>query len=252
MPIDTGMPIQTTPEFIMFDTLTAPPDTAQTPSRVDLYAPIHKALRSFMCDTLCRVGRIDVDDAAELRDTLAQCESLLELCAGHVHHENEFMHPAIEVRTPLASRRIADEHDEHLESIAELRAEVETLRRAGAAQRAMLALRLYRHLALFVAANFQHMHVEESAHNAALWATYDDAELMQLHQRILDSITPEEHLLVARWMLPALNPAERADTVRGMREATPPEALVALMAQVRPHMDEVGRRKLARDTGVAA
>ena len=235
----------------MIDTLTAPPNTAQTSFRIDLYATIHKALRSFMCDTLCRVGRIDVDDAADLRDTLAQCESLLDLCTGHVHHENAFMHPAIEARTPSASHRVAGEHDEHLDSIAELRAEVEALRRAAGAQRATLALRLYRHLALFVAANFQHMHVEESAHNAALWATYDDTELMQLHQRILDSIAPEEHLLVARWMLPALNPAERADTVRDMRDAAPPEAFVALIAQVRPHLDEVACRKLARDTGVA-
>ena len=33
-------------------------------------------------------------------------------------------------------------------------------------------------LALFIADNFQHMHVEETAHNAVLWARYTDAELM--------------------------------------------------------------------------
>jgi hypothetical protein len=131
-----------------------------------------------------------------------------------VHHENDFMHPAIEARAPSASRRIAAEHDEHLQGIAELRAQVDGLRTARTAQRPTLALRLYRHLALFVAANFQHMHLEETAHNAALWAGYDDDALLQLHQRILDSIGPEESLLVGRWMLPALNPTERADTVR--------------------------------------
>ena len=47
---------------------------APTPPRMDLYAPIHKALRNFMCDTLCRVGRVDVADADELQQTLASCD----------------------------------------------------------------------------------------------------------------------------------------------------------------------------------
>src|SRR5947209_18400956 len=35
------------------------------PARMDLYVSIHKALRSFMGETLVRVGRIDVSDAAD-------------------------------------------------------------------------------------------------------------------------------------------------------------------------------------------
>ena len=180
---------------------------AHTVPRVDLYAPIHKALRNFMCDTLCQVGRIDVNDACELQQTLAQCDELLALCEGHVHHENQFMHPVIEARQPAGSKRIAHEHEEHLQSIAELRDEVAALRRTADPA---LALRLYRHLALFVAHNFEHMHVEETAHNAVLWAHYSDAELMQLHEQIVGSIAPEEMLQVMDWMLPALTPAERA------------------------------------------
>ena len=44
---------------------------APTAPRLDLYAPIHKALRSFMSDTLVRVGRIDVADAEDMHSTLA-------------------------------------------------------------------------------------------------------------------------------------------------------------------------------------
>ncbi len=148
------------------------------------------------------------------------------------------MHPAIEARQPSGSKRIAHEHDEHLQSIAELRDEVAMLRAARPLHGAALALRLYRHLALFVAANFQHMHIEETAHNAALWAHYSDAELMQLHGRLLASIDPREHLLVARWMVPALTPAERAAIVRGMQTDAPPEAFLGLLAHIRPHLDD--------------
>jgi hypothetical protein len=216
----------------------AAPAAADHAPRVDLYAPIHKALRSFMSDTLARVGRMDVADADELPSTLAQCDELLALCASHVHHENDFMHPAIEARQPRVSTRIAHEHEEHLQSIGELRDEVATLRAADAAARPALALRLYRHLALFVAGNFQHMHIEETAHNAALWAHYSDAELLQLHARLLASIDPREHLLVARWMVPALTPGERAAVLGGMRADAPPEAYLGLLAHLRPHLDD--------------
>jgi hypothetical protein len=220
---------------------------AHAAPRVDLYAPIHKALRNFMCDTLCRVGRVDVADADDLQQTLSQCEELLTLCEGHVQHENDFMHPAIEARQPAGSKRIAHEHEEHLQSIAELRDEVATLRGAAAPA---LALRLYRHLALFVADNFRHMHIEETAHNAVLWAHYSDAELMQLHGRLMASIDPREHLLVGRWMLPALTPAERHAVVGGMKAEAPPEAFLGLMAHIRAHLPRKSWAQLAQDFGL--
>jgi hypothetical protein len=59
--------------------------------RLDLYAPIHKALRLFMGDTLARVGRIDLSDSADSSATLQQLDALLELCRGHVAHENQHL-----------------------------------------------------------------------------------------------------------------------------------------------------------------
>lgn len=54
---------------------------------------------------------------------------------------------------------------------------------------AMLGL-LERLLALFVADDVQHMHVEETAHDAVLWAHYSDDELMAIEQAIVASIPP--------------------------------------------------------------
>jgi hypothetical protein len=61
--------------------------------------------------------------------------------------------------------------------VAMLRDEASALQAAGDGERMPLALRLYHHLALFVADNFQHMHIEETVHNPTLWAHYSDAEL---------------------------------------------------------------------------
>jgi len=223
---------------------------AAEPARMDLYVSIHKALRSFMGDTLVRVGRIDVTDAADRDGALAQLEQLLDVCLDHLRHENGLVHTAIEARQPAGSQRIADEHTEHVETIAELRAEAELLRDTSGTDADRLALRLYRHLALFVAENFQHMHVEETAQNALLWQHFSDRELAELHGRILAAISPEQHVVVARWMVPASTPAERARIVGGAKAQMPPEALLGVMSVVRPHIDDAGWAKLAAAVGI--
>jgi hypothetical protein len=225
---------------------TGAPSTTTAASRLDLYAPIHKAMRAFMMDTLHRIGRIDVFDEADLNEALGQLDALLAQCASHLRHENEFVHAAIEARRPGGSARIAGEHVEHLEHIADLAAEAEALRGAPAERRMLLVLRLYRHLALFVADNFQHMHIEETAHNAALWEIYSDAELAEMHDRLLASIPPDEMLLIARWMVPALCPVERAGMLGEAKAQQPAPVLEALLGAVRPHLDASAWTKLAR------
>lgn len=219
--------------------------------RTDLYAPIHKALRHALSATLVLVGRLDVDDAEETADTLARLEALLDLCRSHVEHENAFIHPAIAARAPHAAARTADDHVDHLATIDALRAEGRALGVAGAAERAALALRLYRHLALFVAENLQHMHIEETVNNAALWTHYSDAELLELHRRLLAAIPAPDHLDVLRWMVPALTPLERARTLNGAKRDMPPEAFLGVVQHLRPHIDARGWSKLAPAIGVA-
>jgi quercetin dioxygenase-like cupin family protein len=231
----------------MSATLAAPKNA--TALRFDLYTAIHKALRLFMNDTLGRVGQLDHDDAVQFGATLAQLQSLLDACRSHVAKENKFVHPAIEARCPGASERIGDEHAEHLDAIAALEAEAAALR---ALPSAGAALRLYRQLARFVGENFLHMHVEESAHNSALWASYSDAELLEIHQRILASIDPAEMALMLRWMVPALTPGERAAMLGEMQMQIPPEAMRCMLEVVRPHLDDSAWAKLARALRIPA
>ena len=96
----------------------ATPAAAPKSPRVDLYAPVHKALRLFMGDTLGRLGWLDLDDADECASTFSQVEALLELCRHHAALENQFIHTAIEARRAGDTARIAAEHDETQEDVA--------------------------------------------------------------------------------------------------------------------------------------
>lgn len=215
--------------------------------RYDLYANIHRALRLFMTDTLGRLGWLDVGDAEEVAATVGQLGALLAMCRGHAESENRFVHTAIEARRPGASLRVAEQHEEQHATLAALEDEAATL---AAAPTPALAQRLYRHLALFIAENFEHMQLEESAHNQALWAAYDDAEIVGIEQRIVAALPAEKVDLVLRWMTPALPPAERAAWLGGLQQAMPPEAFRGVLETIRPTLHDKAWAKLAQALGL--
>jgi hypothetical protein len=225
---------------------------AQEAPRLDLYAGIHKALRALMADTLLALGRTDTDDALELAQASQRVMELLDFCASHLQHENDFIHAAMEARAPGACEAIAHEHEEHERHIDELSGLAGALLTLGAQQRAGAALELYRQLALFIAENFQHMHVEETAHNAVLWSRYTDAELADIHAALVASIPPQEMMYVVRWLVPFMNPAERIAMMADMRAHAPAPAFAAALDTVRPHLSDREWSKLTSGLGLPA
>jgi iron-sulfur cluster repair protein YtfE (RIC family) len=206
-----------------------------TETRIDLYASIHKALRSFMADTLSAVGRIDVDDAGERSAVLAQLRSLLQLLEHHASIEDEFIHPAMQARRPGSADGAAAEHRRQAAALDELRRLAEGVERA-AGQRAAAAQALYRQLSLFIAENLAHMHEEETVNNTVLWAEYADDELAAIHDRIVASIGEQEMAQVIRWMVPSLTPHERAGLFGTLQAKAPAEVFQRLLEAARPHL----------------
>jgi len=226
--------------------------TPHAPGRFDIYAGIHKALRTLMADTLMALGRADPDDVAEVSAVSGRVLELMDVCTAHVVHENHFIHTAIEARATGASAALAHEHEEHLAQIARLKTAVSALcQHAGHPESAAAAHGLYRELALFVAYNYQHMHVEETAHNCVLWARYTDAELIDLHHRLVASIPPAEMMHTLRWLLPSLNPAERTALLQDMRAQAPAPAFQAVLDLVQPHLSGQEWRKLTHSLNLA-
>lgn len=138
--------------------------------RWDIYAPVHKGLRALMMDTLAAVGRADAHDAADRHTVHERVLTLGNACISHLQHENDFVHPVMEARSPGSTAHIAAEHAEHRAAVAELCAMARTLPSARPGQMQHAVQALYRKLALFVAENFVHMHAEEVEHNPVLWA----------------------------------------------------------------------------------
>jgi hypothetical protein len=215
--------------------------------RLDFYAGIHKALRLFLTRTLTRVGSTDPADAGELAAALQQVERLLAACALHLHDENQFIHPALERAQAGSAARIGAEHVHHEEAIADLRDLAALVAHSAAPARAAALDRLYQALALFVADNLQHMHVEQTAHNAVLWAAYSDEQLMAIEQQIVASIPPQAMAELLGWFMPALNAPERAGMLAGMRQDMPLQAFAGVLAIAEQTLAPADYRKLRCD-----
>jgi hypothetical protein len=227
-------------EQLLIDRTTTrdPAERIQGPAarRYDMYQAIHKTMRAFMFDVVKRVGCMDTDDPESVRGALAEVRDLLEACARHIEMEDRFVHPAMEARRPLSSAHAATHHGDQEIALDELEADVQAVERATGPATADAALQLYRRLALFTAENLEHMHVEETEHNATLWATHDDAELAAVEQSIHAALAPEEALAIVCRMVPALPPAERAAMLSRMQREAPAEAFAAVLTGVRPQL----------------
>jgi len=231
---------------------TKAPAPAPAAPRVDLYSAVHKGLRTLMSETLVAVGRMDVDDPAEVAEALAQVRGLLVLCREHLEIENRHIHAAMEARSPGASGETAADHVGHERAFVSLESDVQALARAAPARRAAAALHLYRQLAVFVGENFLHMQAEEIDNTAILWQTHTDEELAGIHRAIVTLIPAAVMAAFLRWMVPSLTPAERAKMLGGMRQGMPAAAFEGVLAAVKPHLTGRDWEKLVRALGPAA
>lgn len=222
----------------------APTTPAAPVARYNIYALVHKGLRAAMSDCLRQLGRCDWLDAEDRDPVLAQTRELLALCAAHLKHENNFVHPAMEKARPGCTAGVAHEHVEHQQHIASMQAEMLALDAAPEARRADLGLRLYQRIALFVAENFTHMAMEETDNNAVLWAAYTDAQILDIEHALVAAIEPESHARFMKWMLPSLTPQERAGLLGGMRAHAPAPVFAATMTQLYPLLSTRDWRKL--------
>ncbi|XLZ68011.1 hypothetical protein ABT364_15825 [Massilia sp. SR12] len=202
-------------------------------ARTNMYAGIHKALRHYMSDTESRLSRTDADDSEELQATLAQVRALLATMRQHMEHERDFVHPALHARRPGSAQVTQGDHDHHDWAIDKLLALCEHCATAAGSARQAHLEHLHLQLSVFIGENLIHMNLEETENNAVLWACYTDAELHAIHEQIVATIPPEAMQATMRWMIPALNPAERAGMLLGMRAGMPPPVFAGVLEMTR-------------------
>lgn len=212
--------------------------------RYDMYAFIHKGLRLGMCECLRDLSTVDPLDDVEFDEITGKVLNFLNLCLGHVHHENDFVHRAMEARKPYSSQPVAFQHVEHLKQINQLQHELVRIQLLPILRRSESLHRYYREFALWMTENFIHMEQEETENNAILWSCYSDAELIAIEQELVASISPSMMLDIQSLMIRAMTPAERAGFLGAVREAVTASEFSVMVEQLGDSLGDSHYRKL--------
>lgn len=157
-------------------------------NRVEIVAPVHKALR-WACNRAVHALATCVGDPAAIADAMAATRQLLDMQECHARVEDATFIPAIEARKPGAAARLTDAHEDHAESIGRLRALIADVEIAPTRD-ALHAL--YLEVTRFVGDNFLHMYEEETLAVPLLHEIYSVPELEAITNRARSMLTPAE------------------------------------------------------------
>jgi hypothetical protein len=189
--------------------------------RVDLYATVHKALRSRLFDTSVELSRTDFGDPSELRVAISAYRRTFEFLREHHRHEHTFLEPALASHAPAVVRATHEQHDAVEAKMARLDACVGELESSSSPELGRRLVALYED---FLADYLAHMRHEETAMQDAFSKHFTDDELIALRARVQGSIPPPRFGEWLEIMLPAMNLDERAAMLGGMKKAAPPPA----------------------------
>lgn len=213
-------------------------------ARYNLYAGIHKAVRALLAEALVTLGQTDWQDPVDRLAATSELRELLGFLRAHLRHENEFIHPAMEARTSGSAARIAHEHVEHGQAIDALDAMIREVERQTGPDRTRAGEALYRQFAVFAGENLLHMHIEETAHNAVLWAAYADSEIEQIERNLVAALPPDEAMQSLGGILRYSSPAERATLLIDVCAHAPAPVFEGMLTMLRPQLSERDRAKL--------
>lgn len=215
---------------------TTDPSSAPAPSHdagmpFDLYKDIHKAIRLELFGVTLAAGSLDPSvDAGrvELADRIAE---LVRLLVSHAEHEDAHLQHLVERHLPVLAHRIESDHvalDGRMLALGSL-ANAAADARAGVAARRRLHV-LYLELASFTSDYLAHQDLEERHVMPGLCAAIALPELLDVHQRIVGSIPPDD--LATSWalMFPAQNLDDRAEMLGGIQAGAPAEVFAGALA----------------------
>lgn len=180
--------------------------------RVDLYGLVHKGQRYRLFTFARELSRGDLTDPATCAHVANEVRELAGMLRDHAENERRYIHPLF-----VAAGYGTDALDHEHAALEGTLAEWETIVERG------MWDDLYRVTMQLIGNYLLHIAEEEAAQASSLWPRYSDAELGAVFTRFKAERDPTAARADLALMLPAMNPAEFARLLGGLRSA--PESL---------------------------
>ena len=192
--------------------------------RPELYAMVHKALRTRLFDLNVELARCDFADADQLKIARSTYQRTVGFLREHHEHEEKIAEPVFQERCPSLVEANRTQHEEIEAKLARLDGLIAELDAPQAAMRAEIGKRLVRGYDDFLAAYLAHMQHEETVIQKVLWEHFSDEELVGVQGRIQGSIPPARFAEWLEIILPAVNLDERATMLVSIKAKAPEPA----------------------------
>lgn len=198
--------------------------------RYNSFNQIHKALRALLYDTALHLQQTWFADANAAEPALQKIEIVLNSFDSHAHHEDHFILPAVE----LYNKELVDEFEkEHVTDLAlsnRLRHLLNIYRYAVSGEEKLEAgSAISKAFVEFMVFNLQHMAKEEILINQVLWEHYTDQQIMDIQQKLVATIPPQELAVASKWMFRGINDMEAVYWLMGVRATAPPVVFQSLV-----------------------
>lgn len=181
-----------------------------TPTRYDMFTPIHKGLRRTMFQTAMRLGRTDfasLDDVAAAQRDVVLCMTYLR---EHAEHEDRHVIPRLAELAPELAAELEAAHPQLERAALEIECMGQRLSTLPLAEREALGGEMLRRFHGLIADQLRHMEREERQANAAFWGAVDDGAMAAISKAVVSTIEPAR---LEQWkdiFAAALSPRELA------------------------------------------
>ncbi len=208
---------------------------------MNLYGFPHKGIRNALAQLSFLAGNTNYSDEEELeklKNLTSELATLLELHAGA---EDDIMLPALEARAPGST---TENIEEHILLDKEVQAFHNQIKSITVDSKAGQGANFYAAVNHFYAQYIVHMAMEEFEINPILWEEFTDEELLAMQGQILGSFTPDQMMLMFKYIIPALNPFERKIMLGGFKAKAPVDYFSQVMDMLTDHMPSNSYKQL--------
>ena len=194
----------------------------------------HKGLRNGLSQFSLLAGRTDYSNPQQVATLHQVGREIFLFLNSHASDENNVSLAELEKRAPNTSKHITDDHEEIHQFQSELENLLERLHADENIDKMSEGKKFYDRLNIFHAAYLKHMTVEDGEIQDLLWDNFSDEELMAHRNQIMGTMQPQTLLVMFKYIIAALSPAERIGLLRGFKTNAPEPFFNQSLDVIRP------------------
>lgn len=214
--------------------------------RFDLYAPVHKGIRSALSGLCYQAGSVDSTEDEKVNAFVEEFRRVVIILESHSRDEDAHINESYQKYAPETLNELEEEHaglEHKLEKLGQLVDQLEASKQQPA-QHQKIWHRIGKDLNRFTAAYFTHLEREEGPGMHALWEHLTDDELKVISMNIRSSIPPQAMAIFMHYMIPSISHMELLGMFGDMKKFAPPEAYKGMLALAQSRLDQLSWTRL--------